>query len=658
MLEVNIPDEIFQALSESAKAMQETTDALNSSNENKEKDAVKETNLVKKPEVPTSLTSAERKRYQEIGKELFKPFFSSLEKLLAKERRNAEMTASHPEKTINDNLKVQYSEKKEPKKKDDGIDIVTVILQIVALAGVAIMLFKDKIANFFSNLWDNVTSAFSKVWDFFNPFKEDSPIYKIITTYIDFWKTAWSNIWDFIKPLFSKLGEWGTTIWNWIKGAWDRFITGPNGILSFGTKIWSGLKNFVSNGFGAISSFIVDSIVDPLKSIFSDSKEDAEEAANREKEGIQNKVNEATDNGAEKLEKSAESLENASKSESDFSTQTASAADQTKSLKFIANKNFSGEKLKQSAATNAMNSFLNRYNIDADEKERARYQQIFEKHISLQGNEAKFNMKEITAELKKQAEIDSDDQWYDTKLVDTLQDIKDGELDYLSKDIENGMRSYMENANAGTIAQNTSAPGMDANALAANVPPEQTEFAATQELIIQSVGSLQASLESFDGNIIQTFTNIFEGFVDKFIKALKIDIKITTPKHVDTKNYKYEDIDNATINNSQTINDYSPTMVNVIPISKKSFEIMNDKIYALVEESVNIITAQNKLLSDIRDVIGVNGNNSNVKAAPIIIPAAPSRSSSNSSPRGNSRISTALTSELWQASRPISSSVK
>lgn len=408
--------------------------------------------------------------------------------------------------------------------------------------------------------------------------------------------------------------------------------------------------------FGAISSFIVSSIVDPLKSIFSDSKDDAEETAKREKEGIQEKVEQSA---ANEIKKQSEEVDADRKARSEFSNSVASAnesaAGKDTSMRYIKNKNFDAKKLKESAATNALNSFLKRYNINADEDERKKYQEIFEKHISVQNGEAKFNMREITSALKKQAEIDSDDQWFDTKLVDTLQDIKEGEIDDLSSDIEAGMRNYMEEAGAGTISQNVQTPGLNAEEMSNNIPPEQTEFAATQELIIQSVASLQSSMETFDNNIIQTFTNIFEGFIDKFIKALTIDVKVTTPQHIDTKNYDYDDIKQIDVKNSQVINDYSPTLINVIPISKKSFAVMNEKIYALVEKSVDIISSQNAVLADIRTIIEKQGIESKGDINSTVVPIPLPSKQEELSHSGNSQITNALVLDLWNSSKPFAS---
>lgn len=654
MAEDRLPDTILDALIENTKTIEANSIVLTQLNDTKEKEELKEQNLVQKPKVEATLTSKEKARYENIGKELFKPFISSLKKMLDQERRANVMSATHEEEPIKENLKIQYSEKKkEPEDKSD--DFWSNIISIIAIIGLAVYAFRDKIAEFFTGLWDKVVGIFSSIWDFFNPFNKSGPISNILTSYISFWTGLWGKIWDFIKPAFSKLGELGGTIWNWIKGAWDRFITGPNGILSFGTSVWGSLKNFVSNGFGAISDFIVSSIVDPLKSIFGDSKDDAEKAAKEEKEGIQKNIKQNT----EKLQEDSEAINEFREKSSEFSNRTSeaneSAAGKDTSMRYMKNKNFDAKKLKESAANNALNSFLKRYNIDADENERKRYQEIFEKHISVQNGEAKFNMREITSALKKQAEIDSDDQWYDTKLVDTLQDIQQGDLDDLSGDIEEGMRNYMEEAGAGTISQNAPAPGINGEELANNIPPEQTEFAAAQELIIQSVTSLQSSMESFDNNIIQTFTNIFEGFIDKFIKALKVDVSVTTPQHIDNKTYDYDKTERVDVQNSQVINDYSPTLINVIPVSKKSFAVMNEKIYGLVEKSVDIISSQNAVLADIRTIIERKGVEAKTDSAAVVMPVPTPSKQQGLSRNGNSQITSALVSDLWNTSKPFTS---
>lgn len=189
-----LTDEIVNALVESARAIDESNNTLNSINEDKEKETVKEDNLIQKPTVSPTLTSNEKTRYQNIGKELFKPFISSLKQMLDQERRSAAISAGDPVKTIDDNVKVQYSEKKptKPKEKDMG-EIIQNLIAAAAMIGIVIYAFKDKIAEFFSNLWNNVGNIFSSVWNFFNPFNKESPVYKIITAYINFWMNMWSR---------------------------------------------------------------------------------------------------------------------------------------------------------------------------------------------------------------------------------------------------------------------------------------------------------------------------------------------------------------------------------------------------------------------------------------------------------------------------------
>lgn len=248
MAEDKLSDDVLNALIENTQTIEANSIVLTQLNDSKEKEELKEQNLVQKPKVDASLTSEEKARYENIGKELFKPFISSLKKMLDQERRANAMTATHEEAPLKENLRVQYSEKKE-ESVDTSNDFWSNILTIVAMIGFAAVAFSDKIGEFFSGLWDRAVGIFSSVWDFFNPSNKNGPISKILDSYINFWAGLWNNIWGFIKPVFSKLGNLGNTIWNWIRGAWDRFITGPNGILSFGSNVWGSLKNFVSNGF-------------------------------------------------------------------------------------------------------------------------------------------------------------------------------------------------------------------------------------------------------------------------------------------------------------------------------------------------------------------------------------------------------------------------
>lgn len=111
-----IPDNIMTALVENTKTIDANTQFITKLTAEKDKKDTNEKNIVSVNKVEASLTGDERKRYANIGKELFKPLLSSLENLLKREKKKKEMLIQDDASTINKAIKIQYNKESSPEK--------------------------------------------------------------------------------------------------------------------------------------------------------------------------------------------------------------------------------------------------------------------------------------------------------------------------------------------------------------------------------------------------------------------------------------------------------------------------------------------------------------------------------------------------------------
>lgn len=111
-----IPDNIMTALVENTKTIDANTQLITNLTAEKDKKDTNEKNIVSVNKVEANLTGDERKRYANIGKELFKPLLSSLENLLKREKKKKEMLIQDDASTINKAVKIQYNKESSPEK--------------------------------------------------------------------------------------------------------------------------------------------------------------------------------------------------------------------------------------------------------------------------------------------------------------------------------------------------------------------------------------------------------------------------------------------------------------------------------------------------------------------------------------------------------------
>ena len=83
MGEARIPDNVLNALVENTKVIDANTAIITEIKDEQYKDEIRKENIVEKEEKNASLSSFEKQRYANIGKEMMAPFLKSLKNLIA-----------------------------------------------------------------------------------------------------------------------------------------------------------------------------------------------------------------------------------------------------------------------------------------------------------------------------------------------------------------------------------------------------------------------------------------------------------------------------------------------------------------------------------------------------------------------------------------------
>ena len=296
MAEYKLPDEVLDALIENTRAIDNNTEIIEEiTSEDDVKKKVKD-NVLPKDRRNATLTSLERKRYNNIGSELFKPLLKELDNSIAREKKRDSMLINKDVKTIK---KAAESKKKEEKEDKNESPFLLKLLGIVSTIGTIatlIYLFKDKIIDFFlnnkfiknlglgkiftsiKNAVVNGVSFFSNFWEKLKTgFKDfiDDPLKFMTSLWNDrvspFLSGLWDTITGFISPFFGNIKDKTTKGWNSLKDTVKNLWSGDKkkdekkkdekkneGIAGKVSWVWDKIKSF----FAPITKFIADRIED------------------------------------------------------------------------------------------------------------------------------------------------------------------------------------------------------------------------------------------------------------------------------------------------------------------------------------------------------------------------------------------------------------
>lgn len=584
MAEERLSDEMLNALVENTKVIEANNRVLEAQGEKTEKKDKKEANVIAEPKVNSSLTGDEKARYANIGKEMFAPVLSSLEKLIKREKKKNEMLIKDDAATVEDNLKIQYETKPDPQAEGGGSSWLTVLLGILAVAGVAIALFHDKIGEFFGKIWDWVTEMFSSIANFFSSENGSSPISKILKICGD----ALGALWSFVKPIFKKMGEFGKTIWNGIKAGWDKFITGPDGILNFGVKVVKGIISFASNAISWIGNAIKSAVMGPINMIFGGAEDDGKEAGEEAAQDVKASVNqEATDAAARQKAITDDVLFNAEKADAaiiETAQANRDAALQRAKEQGLEVKDgrVTDESLKEHAAKAGLDAFMKANGIDSvDSKEYERYKNEFMKFVELKDGEAKINMEGLKNHLNKIADDESSIWTIESDFIDGLQNMTTDQINSINGSVtgalQEGLQVTADMKAAENLENMTEEERFEARLRQAMNSGKSAEFRFMEgrKMILESAELIKSTFGNYDENIRKNFTSTWASFMKDFLDKIQIIINTSTPQDNSTNNYQ------------------------ITPLHKETFTTMANQLVSLAQASLDVVTKQNNILGEI-----------------------------------------------------------
>ena len=585
MAEEKLPDEVFNALLENTKVIDENNVVLSQLSASKETEEKKEKNVIEVPKVNSSLTGDERARYAAIGKEMFAPVLSALDKMLKKEKKKSEMLIKNEAETVEQGVKIQYETKPDPTAEGGGTSWVSIILGILAVAGIAVALFHDKIGEFFKNAWDWIKEMFSSIANFFSADNGESPISKILKLCGD----ALGGLWNLVKKAFEGLGKLGSIIWDGIKAGWDKFITGPNGILNFGVKVVKGIVDFAGNAISWIGSAIKNAIMGPINMIFGGAEDDGKEAGEEAAKDVKATVNQQTaDQAARTKAITDETLFNAQKADQLIMESAAAQRDEAmkrakdQGLKVGEDGKVTEESLKEAAAKAGLDAFMKANNItDAKPEEYEKYKKEFMKFVDVRDGEAKINMQELKEHLKKQA--DDDSSWWknETDFIDGLQNMTTEQMNQINGNVTGALQEGLQvNADiqaANNLENMTEEEKFEARLRQAMNSGKSAEFRFMEgrKMILESTEAIKNAFIGYDATIRDNFTSTWASFIKDFLEQISITINTSSPQDKSTNSYS------------------------ITPLHKESFTVMADQLVKLAQASLEVITKQNDVLDDI-----------------------------------------------------------
>ena len=584
MAEERLSDEVLNALVENTKVIEANNRVLEAQGEKTEKKDKKEANVIAEPKVNSSLTGDEKARYANIGKEMFAPVLSSLEKLIKREKKKNEMLIKDDAATVEDNLKIQYETKPDPQAEGGGSSWLTVLLGILAVAGVAIALFHDKIGEFFGKIWDWVTEMFSSIANFFSTENGSSPISKILKICGD----ALGALWSFVKPIFKKMGEFGKTIWDGIKAGWDKFITGPDGILNFGVKVVKGIISFASNAISWIGNAIKSAVMGPINMIFGGAEDDGKAAGEEAAQDVKASVNqEATDAAARQKAITDDVLFNAEKADAaiiETAQANRDAALQRAKEQGLEVKDgrVTDESLKEHAAKAGLDAFMKANGIDkVDSEEYEKYKNEFMKFVELKDGEAKINMEGLKNHLNKLADEESSIWTIESDFIDGLQNMTTDQINSINGSVtgalQEGLQVTADMKAAENLENMTEEERFEARLRQAMNSGKSAEFRFMEgrKMILESAELIKSTFGNYDENIRKNFTSTWASFMKDFLDKIQIIINTSTPQDNSTNNYQ------------------------ITPLHKETFTTMANQLVSLAQASLDVVTKQNNILGEI-----------------------------------------------------------
>lgn len=609
-----------------------------------------EENIVQTPKVEATLTSDEQSRYRNIGQELFSPILKALDKVLKKDTKKKGPFGGKDKKEkgpldgaggkggkdaiaggkmpdiANDIANLDFE-----KMFNFGEELVKDIMGIVMMLGIGAMMFFMSIGDFFGNIWDWIKEFFAPIGQFFD--FQNGPLAGVFTMI----GGAIDGLWKMVKGVFTSLAKAGEWIWNGIKKIFETFITGPNGIISFGVKLVKGIVNFAGKAFEWIGDLLGNVILGPIKKIFGKAEKTGDKAGDK---AIADTKAEASD-AIHKQEMANEALtnstimsQNAAKKnwEAAAVKNREEAAAQAKKAGIKTNKDgtISAAAIKSKMADDVIKRIEDRHGKMTD-AERAQIKKTIEDNIHINGNKMEINNKALTAEMQKTA-----------KAIDSASNSNTTAISALASNTDNLF---------GEVTQGMSVQGKDlmdiyAKANAANdfnAMTEEEQFlwrmeqakeqgtlaefriAEARNMIVLAMDTIKNTFNGFKTHLADTFKESFNDFANKLKGSIVVNI---LPEYIDDNSRNTYDIKRIINNGTYTDNSVTTTTENandnrqyinngvqyyITPVKKEDFDNTVNGLTTLAQTNIDMVSKQNAVLDDIKNLLAEGIANPEVK---------------------------------------------
>ena len=587
-----------------------------------------EENIIQQPVVDPTLTSDEQARYRNIGKELFSPILKALDNVLKKDKKKNNTFG----KAKGDNDKKGGLDGKSGKQtpavqgggKPGGLDnlmnvdfekilgfandISGEIFSIVLMLGIGAMGFLAAIGGFFSSIWDWLGEFFAPIKQFFD--LENGPLGTVVSMITG----AFEGLWKLVKGAFSALAAAGTWIWNGMKKIFETFITGPNGIISFGTKIVKGIVNFASNAFRWVGELLGNVILGPIKDIFGGAKEDAQKTGRQAAADTKVEANALAQQqrmAAEAFnDKAILSQEEANKNWAAAVAKTREeAVAQAKQVGVKTNNDgtISADAIKTKMAEDMLKRVEDKHGKLKDE-ERARMMETIKDNIKINGNKLEINNKALTSEMQKTAKTIDDASKSNSDVIDALVSGSDNLYNEVTQGLSAQGKGLMDIYVKANAANEFNAKTEEQQFLQRMEEAKQrgllAEFriAEARSMIILAVETIKNTFNGFKTTLIDAYSQLFSSFVDKIKNSVVVNVLPEWVNDYSSNNYNI----NHTANYGK--------VYNIMPIDKKDFKDTVSELTTLAQTNVDMVSKQNAVLDEIK-IILAEGADPSVKIA-------------------------------------------
>jgi hypothetical protein len=585
---------LLEELSASNKEIQDKTTVLADGSDKEQK---VEENIVGPPPVNSSLTGDEKARYSNIGKEMFAPILSSLEKMLKNEKKKNDMTiAGGDEQEMSEGLKIQYEPQPEPEEKSEN-GWMDKLMEAIGWLAIGAMMFGPKIIEFFEGAWNWVTDLFGTIASFFD-FSE-GPIAAILSIC----GGALKGLWKLVEGVFKGLATVGTWIWNGIKSIFNAFISGPNGILNFGMKIVNGIINFAKNAVKWLGDLIMSAILAPIKAIFGGAEETAQstgEEAAKDTSAQASQVVAQQEVAAKAV--SDKAIMSQQGAEQEWAKCVANSRAEAKkrakeaNLKVNADGTISDDSIKAKIAEDMLKNF-EAENGKLDEDERKEMLEAMKKEVQVKDGKFKVDAERVRQAMIKTAKSIDSRAGVDSEALDKIEKLSTQQINAMSSGIGQLGQKYLDIQTKANVQNELDKMSEEEQFLwrmqQAKESGQLAEFRLSEarQMITKSMNTIKETFGSYD----KMLTDNFISAIKIFVQELRDNIKITiTPFTLNDNSKDTFNISSETNNSHQ---------YNIMPVSKEDFKMTNNELVSITREGTEIVAKQNVVLNKIKEIL-------------------------------------------------------